>query len=73
MKVRAFARSADKLEPRRGLEPFPGDARAPADVARALEDVSAVIYALGIRETSRDALGGGNAVFRNDAGFSSTR
>jgi len=50
MKVRAFARSADKLEPRPGLEPFPGDARAPADVARALEDVSAVIYALGIRE-----------------------
>jgi len=50
MKVRAFARSADRLEPRPGLEPFAGDARAPADVARALEDVSAVIYALGIRE-----------------------
>jgi len=48
--VRAFARSADKLEPREGLEAFAGDAREPGDVARALTGVSAVIYALGIRE-----------------------
>ncbi|MEO0751698.1 MAG: NAD(P)-binding oxidoreductase, partial [Pseudomonadota bacterium] len=48
--VRAFARSADTLEPRDGLEPFAGDARAPDDVARALNGTCAVIYALGIKE-----------------------
>ena len=50
MTVRAFARGADKLEPREGLEPVAGDARNPGDVAGALTGVSAVIYALGIRE-----------------------
>ena len=48
--VRAFARGAAKLAPEAGLEPFAGDARDPGDVARALEGVRAVIYALGIRE-----------------------
>jgi putative NADH-flavin reductase len=48
--VRAFARSADKLEPREGLEPCAGDARNPEDLRRALEGTRAVVYALGIRE-----------------------
>ena len=48
--VRGFARSADKLEPREGLEPFAGDARNPEDLRRALEGTRAVVYALGIRE-----------------------
>ena len=50
MAVRAFARGAAKLAPEAGLEPFAGDARDPGDVARALQGVRAVIYALGIRE-----------------------
>ena len=48
--VRAFARSADTMEPRDGMELFAGDARSPEDVARALTGVGAVVYALGIRE-----------------------
>ncbi|PTX56600.1 putative NADH-flavin reductase [Litoreibacter ponti] len=48
--IRAFARSADEMEPRDGLEPCPGDALEADDVARALDGVSAVIYALGIKE-----------------------
>jgi putative NADH-flavin reductase len=50
LQVRAFARSASKLPQRTGLEPFPGDALDAEDVARALEGVDAVIYALGIKE-----------------------
>jgi len=49
--VRAFARSAGDLPPADGLEPFPGDALNPEDVARALHGTDAVIYALGIRES----------------------
>jgi len=48
--VRGFARSADKLEPRAGLETCAGDARNPEDLARALKGTRAVIYALGIKE-----------------------
>lgn len=48
--VRAFARSAAEMGEAEGLTPCPGDARNPEDVARALEGVSTVIYALGIRE-----------------------
>lgn len=48
--VRAFARSADKLETRDLVEPFVGDARSAEDVAAALQGADAVIYALGIRE-----------------------
>jgi len=50
LRVRGFARSADSLAPRDGLEPFAGDAQDVADLARALEGARAVIYALGIRE-----------------------
>lgn len=48
--VRAFARSADSLRASDLLEPFVGDARSSDDVTKALEGVSAVIYALGIKE-----------------------
>ena len=48
--VRAFARSAAKLEPMPHVEAHPGDALSSDDVRSALEGVSAVIYALGIRE-----------------------
>ncbi len=48
--VRAFARSADKLEARDLVEPCPGDARSAEDVAAALTGTRAVIYALGIKE-----------------------
>ena len=50
LRVRGFARSADSLAPRDGLDPFAGDAQNPDDLARALEGARAVIYALGIRE-----------------------
>ena len=50
LRVRGFARSADSLAPRDGLEPFAGDAQNPDDLARALDGARAVIYALGIRE-----------------------
>lgn len=49
--VRAFARGADALEDRPGVERCAGDARDPDDVARALEGADAVIYALGIKES----------------------
>jgi putative NADH-flavin reductase len=50
LRVRGFARGADMLTPRDGLEPFAGDARDPADLTRALQGVAAVICALGVRE-----------------------
>lgn len=50
LRVRGFARSADSMAPREGLEPFAGDAQDPQDLARALHGVSAVIYALGVKE-----------------------
>lgn len=50
LSVRAFARGAAKMVPEANLELFAGDARNPDDVARALQGVHAVIYALGIRE-----------------------
>lgn len=48
--VRAFARSADTLKASDLVEPFKGDATSAEDVARALDGVQAVIYALGITE-----------------------
>lgn len=48
--VRAFARSADKLEPQANLEPWQGDALNATDLGAALQGVRAVIYALGITE-----------------------
>ncbi len=48
--ARAFARGAASLEDMPHVTPFPGDALNPADIAAALDGVSAVIYALGIRE-----------------------
>ncbi len=48
--LRAFARSADRLTETDLIQPFPGDARSPEDVARALDGARAVIYALGIKE-----------------------
>ncbi|WP_223428655.1 NAD(P)-dependent oxidoreductase [Tateyamaria pelophila] len=48
--VRAFARSADRLEKTDLIEPFAGDARSVDDVTAALAGTRAVIYALGIRE-----------------------
>jgi len=50
-RVRAFARSADDLAARDGLETMAGDALDPADVGTALEGTDAVIYALGIKES----------------------
>ncbi|MEL6913607.1 MAG: NAD(P)-binding oxidoreductase [Pseudomonadota bacterium] len=50
LSVRAFARSADSLPERAGLERFPGDALDAGSIARALEGVGAVVVALGIRE-----------------------
>lgn len=54
--VRAFARSADALAVSGpALEPWPGDALKPDDIAAALEGVDAVIQALGVpaRELGR--------------------
>ncbi|PZX45893.1 putative NADH-flavin reductase [Roseinatronobacter thiooxidans] len=48
--VRAFARSADKLDAMPNLERWQGDAVNADDLAAALEGVGAVIYALGITE-----------------------
>lgn len=48
--VRAFARSADKLEAADLVEPFKGDATSAEDVLRALDGARAVVYALGITE-----------------------
>jgi len=50
LKVRGFARGADNMAPRDGLEPFVGDAQSPEDLIRALDGVCAVIYALGVKE-----------------------
>lgn len=50
LSVRAFARGANDLPERKGLERVAGDARKADEVAKALEGVRAVIYALGIRE-----------------------
>ncbi|MBJ3762563.1 NAD(P)H-binding protein [Maribius pontilimi] len=50
LSVRAFARSADKLDATDLVEPFAGDARDPDDVAAVLSGARAVIYALGINE-----------------------
>ena len=48
--VRAFARSADKLDATDLIEPFAGNARSAEDVRAALAGARAVIYALGIKE-----------------------
>lgn len=48
--VRAFARSAGKIDPTDLITPVAGDARSADDVAAALSGTRAVIYALGIRE-----------------------
>jgi len=48
--VRAFARGAADLPSLPGLEAFPGDATLSEDLRRALADIDAVIYTLGIRE-----------------------
>lgn len=48
--VRAFARRAGSMTMRDGLETHAGDATNPDDVRAALDGVTAVIYALGIRE-----------------------
>ncbi len=50
MPVRAFARSADTLDARDGLEAWKGDALSVDDVRAALSGVRAVVYALGIKE-----------------------
>jgi uncharacterized protein YbjT (DUF2867 family) len=49
--VRAFARSAEKLDPRDGLEPWAGDALNPEDLRAALAGMDAVVMTLGIRES----------------------
>ncbi|MEW9918304.1 NAD(P)-dependent oxidoreductase [Marimonas sp. MJW-29] len=49
--VRAFARSADKLDARDGLEICAGDALKAEDVAQALQGIDAVVYCLGIEES----------------------
>lgn len=48
--VRAFGRSADKLDARDLVEARAGDARSAEDVVGALDGCRAVIYALGIKE-----------------------
>lgn len=48
--VRAFARSADALPEQPRLERCAGDATNPQDVAQAIADADAVIYALGIEK-----------------------
>ncbi|MCH2078095.1 MAG: SDR family oxidoreductase [Rhodobacteraceae bacterium] len=50
MQVRAFARTADTLQPHASLDRMVGDATKPEDVERALKGVDAVIVTLGIRE-----------------------
>ena len=48
--VRAFARSADKLEPQENMEPWQGDALNATDLGAALQDIGSVVYTLGITE-----------------------
>lgn len=48
--VRGFARTADTLPEHPNLEPVAGDATDPDVVAKAVDGVSAVIYALGVKE-----------------------
>lgn len=48
--VRAFARSAEKLDATDLIDPFPGNARSIEDVSAALKGTRAVICALGIKE-----------------------
>ena len=50
LSVRAFARSADRLEKTDLVTPVAGDARDPDDLSTALSGTRAVIYALGIKE-----------------------
>ncbi len=50
LRVRAFARSAEKIPPREGVEAMVGDIREPGDLRRALDGVRGVIYTIGIRE-----------------------
>ena len=50
LRVRAFARSADKIQSDNLIDPVVGDARSPRDVSSLLEGARAVIYALGIKE-----------------------
>lgn len=50
LRVRAFARSANKIEGDDFIEPIAGDARSPRDVSSVLEGAGAVLYALGIKE-----------------------
>ncbi|NBB98146.1 MAG: NAD(P)H-binding protein [Alphaproteobacteria bacterium] len=50
LSVRGFARGADKMPRRDGLDPVAGDARNPDDLAQAVAGARAVIYALGIKE-----------------------
>lgn len=50
MQVRAFARSAETLQPHPALDRMAGDALNPADLERALKGVDTVIVTLGIRE-----------------------
>ena len=48
--VRAFARSADELDPHDLIEPVAGDAKSSEHVRRALDGAGSIIYALGIKE-----------------------
>ncbi|MEL6688698.1 MAG: NAD(P)-binding oxidoreductase [Pseudomonadota bacterium] len=50
MQVRAFARSADTLQPHPSVDRMAGDALNHDDIERALKGVDAVIVTLGIRE-----------------------
>ncbi len=50
LQVRGFARGADTMTPRDGLQPYAGDALDPGDLTCALQGVRAVIYALGVKE-----------------------
>ncbi len=49
LKVRAFARGAGSIQATDLIDPVPGDALRPGDVARALEGARAVIYTLGMK------------------------
>ncbi len=49
-RVRAFARSAEKLEPAENLEIVAGDALSDDDLEAAVKGAHAVVYALGVKE-----------------------